>query len=180
MSALGDWNAETGCDPKLFKRMEGKDPISDDPHSLLRFAMGHRKCYLPLESNPEVFTHLLRNIGVSSLRFYDVLSIDSPDLLEFIPRPALALVLVFPTSLTYNEYTKKEESERATYSGCGEHEDVVWFKQTIHNACGLYAILHAVCNGEARQHIREWVHVFSPHVSGPSGLRRRRARFRSV
>ena len=27
------------------------------------------------------------------------------------------------------------------------------FKQTINNACGYYGLLHAVCNGEARNHI---------------------------
>lgn len=24
----------------------------------------------------------------------------------------------------------------------------MWFKQTINNACGLIALLHALCNGE--------------------------------
>jgi len=32
---------------------------------------------------------------------------------------------------------------------------VVWFKQTIGNACGLIALLHAVCNGSAREFIEE-------------------------
>ncbi|KAK5018710.1 ubiquitinyl hydrolase 1 [Cryomyces antarcticus] len=29
----------------------------------------------------------------------------------------------------------------------------MWFKQTINNACGLYSILHAICNGDARNFI---------------------------
>lgn len=32
---------------------------------------------------------------------------------------------------------------------------MVWFKQTIGNACGLIALLHAVCNGPAREFIEE-------------------------
>ena len=33
-------------------------------------------------------------------------------------------------------------------------EDVVWFKQTINNACGLYGLLHAVRNGGAGEHVQ--------------------------
>ncbi len=32
----------------------------------------------------------------------------------------------------------------------------IWHKQTINNACGLYGILHAVCNGDTRNGIRDW------------------------
>ncbi|KAL1739058.1 hypothetical protein HDZ31DRAFT_50003, partial [Schizophyllum fasciatum] len=34
--------------------------------------------------------------------------------------------------------------------GTGEEDDLIWYRQTIHNACGTYAILHAVSNGAAR------------------------------
>ena len=104
-----------------------------------------RKHYLPLESNPEVFTQLIHTLGVP-LEFCDVFSIDEPDLLAMIPRPVFALVLVFPTTEAYEKQCKLEEANRDEYTGCGEREDVIWFKQTIHNACGLYAILHAACN----------------------------------
>jgi ubiquitin carboxyl-terminal hydrolase L3 len=110
----------------------------------------YRKHYIPLESNPMVFTQLIHKLGVStSLAFHDVLSIDDPDLLAFIPRPALALVLVFPTSAAYEEYKAKEEISRDDYISSGEDERVMWYKQTINNACGLYGILHAVSNGDA-------------------------------
>ena len=116
--------------------------------------MGHRKSYIPLECNPELFTHFIHSLGVStSLAFQDVLSIDDSNLLAFIPRPALALILVFPTSPTYEEQKRHEEARKDCYEGSGEEEDAVWFKQTIYNACGLYGILHAVSNGEARKSI---------------------------
>ncbi len=38
------------------------------------------------------------------------------------------------------------------YTGTGD-EPVMWFKQTIGEACGTMALLHAVCNGEARKYI---------------------------
>lgn len=116
--------------------------------------MGYSKSYIPLECNPNLFTQLIHKLGVSSsLAFHDVLSIDDPDLLAFTPRPALALVLVFPTSTIYEEQKAREEASTEIYQGSGEGESVMWFKQTIHNACGLYGILHAVSNGEARKAI---------------------------
>ncbi|KAH8742427.1 hypothetical protein F5883DRAFT_349407, partial [Diaporthe sp. PMI_573] len=56
----------------------------------------YRKHFLPLESNLDVFNRLIRFLGSSHyLEFQDVVSLDDPNLL---PRPALALILVFPTT----------------------------------------------------------------------------------
>jgi ubiquitin carboxyl-terminal hydrolase L3 len=105
--------------------------------------------FIPLESNPDVFTELIHKLGVSkSLCFQDVLSLDDPDLLAFLPRPADALVLVFPTT---DAYKKRVSQISGALAGSGAEKDVVYFKQTINNACGLYALLHAVCNGDARK-----------------------------
>ena len=113
--------------------------------------MLYKKHFLPLESNPELFTDLIHQLGFSSdFGFHDVLSIDDPELLAFLPRPALALVLVFPTTTTYARHIKEEEDSLDEYAKSGSQEDVVWYKQTINNACGLYGILHAVSNGDAR------------------------------
>ncbi|KAF9007157.1 hypothetical protein BDQ17DRAFT_1351523 [Cyathus striatus] len=112
------------------------------------------KYYIPLESNPEVFTHLLRSLGVQSLSFTDVYSVDDPDLVSLIPRPVYALVFIFPdVTKEWQECMLKRENARDEYTGSGDGEDVIWFHQTIRNACGLYAILHSICNGDARAHI---------------------------
>ncbi|KAF2817322.1 ubiquitin carboxyl-terminal hydrolase [Mytilinidion resinicola] len=114
----------------------------------------YRKYFIPLESNPDVFTELIHELGVSpTLCFQDVLSLDDEELLTFVPRPALALVLLFSSSSTYETHVAADEAARQGYTGSGDDEDVIWFKQTIYNACGLYGILHAVCNGDARKHI---------------------------
>jgi ubiquitin carboxyl-terminal hydrolase L3 len=114
----------------------------------------HRKHFIPLESNPQVFTGLIHRLGVSrSLSFHDVLSLDDSELLSLVPRPVYALILVFPTSETYKQEKTEAENSRSTYTGYGPAEDVMFFKQTINNACGLYAILHAVSNGQARNFI---------------------------
>ena len=47
----------------------------------------------------------------------------------------------------------KEDSDKLVYSGSGLQEQVVWFRQTIGNSCGLMAVLHAAVNGSARDYI---------------------------
>jgi ubiquitin carboxyl-terminal hydrolase L3 len=115
----------------------------------------HRKYYIPLESNPEVFTKLIHALGVSpTLAFVDVLSLDDPDLIAMVPRPVLALVLAFPCAGDdYYKNLEEENRNREVYTGSGEGEDTIWYKQTIGNACGLYALLHSISNGPARDFI---------------------------
>lgn len=97
---------------------------------------------------------LVHQLGLSpSLQFHDVYSLTEPSLLAFLPRPALALLLVFPVTETYEAFRRKEDASREDYTASGAGEKVVWFKQTIRNACGLIGLLHAVTNGGAREQI---------------------------
>ncbi|EHY53075.1 ubiquitinyl hydrolase 1 [Exophiala dermatitidis] len=117
-----------------------------------------KKAFVPLENNPEVMTHLVRELGLSpSLQFHDVYSLTEPSLLAFLPRPALALLLVFPVTETYERNRVQEDSTRGPYTSKGNLDDeeggIVWFKQTIRNACGLIGLLHSVTNGAARDQI---------------------------
>lgn len=99
-------------------------------------------------------TSLVHELGLStSLQWHDVYSLTEPSLLEFLPRPALALLLVFPVTDTYEKFRVEEDSSKADYSGSGPDEPVVWFKQTIRNACGLIGLLHSITNGGATDHI---------------------------
>ncbi|KAI1254954.1 hypothetical protein MGN70_003016 [Eutypa lata] len=110
-----------------------------------------RPAFIPLEANPEVMTGLLRRLGLSSaLAMHDVYSITEPELLAFVPRPALALLLVFPVSAAYEAQRLAEDAGAPEYGGRGPAEPVLWFRQTIRNACGLMGLLHAVGNGPAR------------------------------
>ena len=114
------------------------------------------KAFVPLENNPEVMTSLVHELGLSpTLQFHDVYSLNEPSLLAFLPRPALALLLVFPVTSTYEKHRHDEDASKEHYNGSGEGEAVVWFKQTIRNACGLIGLLHSVTNGEARERIIE-------------------------
>lgn len=106
------------------------------------------------ENNPEVMTALVHRLGLSNtLGFHDVYSIDDPSLLEFVPRPAYALLLVFPVSDTYEIFRREEDADKTDYTGSGPDEEVIWYKQTIGNACGLIGVLHGVSNGTAREFI---------------------------
>lgn len=110
--------------------------------------------FIPLESDPEIFTSLISRLGVRSLEFHDILSLDLADLLPggdlALPGPVYAFILIFPTTQSYEAELKaakrRAHSEGTHYTGHGPKEPVIWFEQTIHNACGLYAILHAISN----------------------------------
>ncbi|KAM5437269.1 putative ubiquitinyl hydrolase 1 [Microsporum canis] len=112
------------------------------------------KTLVPLENNPEVMSHLIHELGVSpKLGFYDIYSIDDPDLLAFIPRPVYGLIFICP----HDVYVRTRESmgtdNMPEYTGSGPDEPVMWFRQTIKNTCGLMALIHCISNGEAREYI---------------------------
>ncbi|CAG1981284.1 unnamed protein product [Fusarium graminearum] len=112
--------------------------------------------FIPLEANPELMTTLIHKLGVSdALEIHDVYSLTEPEMLAFIPRPALALLLVFPISAVYESQRMAEDSLVDEYKGKGDTEPVLWWPQTIRNACGLMGLLHAVTNGNARNFIEE-------------------------
>lgn len=118
-----------------------------------------KKVFIPLENNPEVFTSLVHDLGLSpTISFHDVYSIDEPSLLSMVPRPAHALIFITPAPMYYavrKEDDIPQADDKFTYNGSGEQEPVLWFRQTIGNACGLYALIHAVANGEGRKFVQE-------------------------
>lgn len=108
------------------------------------------------ENNPEVMTSLIHELGMSpTVAFHDVYSLDDDSLLAFVPRPAYALLLVFPVNAAYESNRITEDSSRPVYSGSGPGEEVLWYKQTIANACGLIGLLHAASNGPVTEFIGE-------------------------
>lgn len=129
---------------------------SADTHSGNPDPASTAPAFIPLEANPELMSKLLHTLGLSpALQMHDVYSLEDQDLLAFIPQPALALLLVFPISATYESHRLAEDATAPEYEGKGEGEPVVWFKQTIRNACGLVGLLHATANGPAKNFIGE-------------------------
>lgn len=117
-----------------------------------------KKTFIPLENNPEVFTSLVHDLGLSpELEFSDVYSLDDPDLLAMVPRPALALIFITPAPPYYavrGADGTPSAKEGITYDKSGDEEPAMWFRQTIGHACGLIALLHAAANGEARKFVQ--------------------------
>jgi ubiquitin carboxyl-terminal hydrolase L3 len=115
-----------------------------------------KKLFKILENNPDVFNHLARDLGLDTdaLSFYDIYSLTDPDLLAFIPRPALALLVIIPLTPTWHEARTAEDRDKPEYEGKGDAEPVIWFKQTIGNACGSIGLVHCLLNSEASKHIQ--------------------------
>ncbi|KAI5242720.1 cysteine proteinase [Aureobasidium subglaciale] len=107
----------------------------------------YNKTFIPLESDPEIFTTLGHQLGLAdSVVFKELFSLDEP-----VDGKVLAYTLAFPTTPTYDA----ERAEDVIHKSLSpDGSDVVFLKQTIHNACGLYALLHAACNGGARNFIK--------------------------
>lgn len=106
--------------------------------------MTDSKLVIPLELNPQIFSDLAAKLGLSPvLQFHDVYSLTDPDLLAFLPQPVYAIILLFPLTGGYEDYRHQQDAELSGYTN---PEDVHWYKQTIGNGCGLYALLHALTN----------------------------------
>lgn len=96
----------------------------------------------PIENNPEVLNDLAHRLGLEQgLGFHDVYSLDDPDLLAFVPRPALALIMILPTGGGYERRRREADAGRGESDGLSER-DIVWYKQTIGNACGTVSRAH--------------------------------------
>ncbi|OTA94745.1 hypothetical protein M434DRAFT_249682 [Hypoxylon sp. CO27-5] len=114
-----------------------------------------RKKWVMLENNPDVMNQLAEKLGLSSdLSFYDVWSLDEPELLAHIPRPALALLVILPFTPAWDKDRQSEDAGKGDYEGHGPDEPVIWFKQTIGNACGSIGFLHCAINGPAAEYIK--------------------------
>ncbi|CAG8947830.1 unnamed protein product [Penicillium salamii] len=103
--------------------------------------MEYEKHFIPLESDPQIFTSLMHNLGVPQFyKFIDIWSLETDQLenIRFnIRNPVEALILILPDCPAYAEQRIENSISK---------EDILWLKQTINNACGLYAILHCICN----------------------------------
>jgi ubiquitin carboxyl-terminal hydrolase L3 len=103
-----------------------------------------QKHWLPLEANPDVLNRFLRQMGVANEQhsFVDVYGLD-PDLLSMVPKPVLAVLLLFPISSASEEARIAQD---AGFQAQSVPSDLYFLKQTVSNACGTIALMHAVGN----------------------------------
>lgn len=112
--------------------------------------------WVPLESNPELFTEWSSIMGLdtSQYAFHDIFGLD-PELLQMVPQPVQAVLLLFPLSEDAAKVRKEEDANVQEATAAEEQGQVMWFKQTIGNACGTIGLLHALANTEATASIRK-------------------------
>ncbi|KAH7925755.1 cysteine proteinase [Leucogyrophana mollusca] len=107
--------------------------------------------WIPLENNPEVLNAWANAAGLveTENQFCEVYGLD-PELLALVPRPVKAVVLLYPGNIdVIADKSKQEEEQIATGGQYPIDPSVIWVKQTISNACGTMAVLHALCNSGA-------------------------------
>jgi len=105
--------------------------------------------WIPLESNPELFNNWAHKVGLveSDSEFVDIYGLDD-DLLDLVPKPVKAVILLFPIRGKLEELRKAEEVEIEGKGQVPIDPTVFWIKQTISNACGTIGLLHALTNAQ--------------------------------
>ncbi|XP_056910771.1 ubiquitin carboxyl-terminal hydrolase isozyme L3 isoform X2 [Takifugu flavidus] len=94
-----------------------------------------------------LMTKYVTRLGVKpSWQFVDVYGLD-PELVNMVPRPVCAVLLLFPVTDTYEAF-KQEEEDRIKQQPQDLSPDVYFIKQTISNACGTIGLLHAMGNNQ--------------------------------
>jgi ubiquitin carboxyl-terminal hydrolase L3 len=76
------------------------------------------------------------SLGMSKeYEFVDLYSLTDTDLLSFVPRPALALLFIYPHTSAAQEWHTQDKLKAEDYDGpvSGAEEPVVWFRQTVIN-----------------------------------------------
>ena len=91
-----------------------------------------------MESDPEIFTNYMASMGLPPVWVFSELFGFEEELLGFIPRPCVALIL-------NAEYKSKRV---ARPQGSLDTQCAYYMKQTyeLDNACGVIACLHAIYN----------------------------------
>lgn len=111
-----------------------------------------RMKWVPLESNPELFSSWCSSMGLdtSKYAFHDIYGPDA-ELLAMVPQPVAAVLLLFPITPSMEQL---RQAENATAQPSPSDSDILWFKQTIGNACGTIGLLHALANSSASTAIK--------------------------
>lgn len=100
--------------------------------------------WLPMESNPEVMTGFLREVGLNADTYIvqDVLSVEEWAQ-EMLGQPVLGLIFLYEINELQKDY---ERAEAATLEKNKVTENVFFMKQYAKNACGTIALFHVVLN----------------------------------
>uniref|UniRef100_A0A1I8G944 Ubiquitin carboxyl-terminal hydrolase n=1 Tax=Macrostomum lignano TaxID=282301 RepID=A0A1I8G944_9PLAT len=103
------------------------------PRSILFYS------FFPLHFFKQVLNKYAHSLGLSTQwNFMDVFSLDK-ELLDMLPKPVACLLFIYPI-------TDKSEAAPIGEKLPASTEGVYFMKQTVSNACGTVALLHAIAN----------------------------------
>jgi len=81
----------------------------------------------------------------SQAQFSDIYGLD-PELLSMVPKPAKAVILLFPIQDTLEAKRKEDDETRKKDDQHPIDPTMIYIVQTIRNACGAIGLLHALIN----------------------------------
>ncbi|OXU24718.1 hypothetical protein TSAR_008378 [Trichomalopsis sarcophagae] len=111
--------------------------------------------WVPLESNPEVMTKFIHKLGVpTKWELVDVYGLE-PELLAVLPKPVVALILLYPISPKTEDF--KNELEKKEKDSGANNNKVYHLIQYVSNACGTVALIHSVANNLNRIELEDGV-----------------------
>lgn len=111
---------------------------------------------VPMESNPEIMNKYLHKLGVSEeWRMVDVMGLEG-EALSWVPRPVLAVILLFPLSETYETHRRQQETELLG-QGHKPPQGLFHLKQVLSNICGTVALVHSIANNEHHINIADGI-----------------------
>lgn len=88
--------------------------------------------WVPLESNPELYTAWSQSMGLdtSKYAFVDVYGLDD-DLLAMVPQPVEAVLCLFPITKENEAVMRDEDDKVEHFVGPEKDGQLFWFKQTV-------------------------------------------------
>lgn len=109
---------------------------------------------LPMESNPETMSKYLHYLGVSDKwRMVDVIGLEG-EALSWVPRPVLAVILLFPMSEAYEKHRTTQEIELQKKKE-QTPVDIFHLKQVMSDICGTVALVHSIANNTHKIDLKE-------------------------
>ncbi|KAF8639325.1 hypothetical protein AX17_001573 [Amanita inopinata Kibby_2008] len=103
--------------------------------------------WIPLESNPDVFNAWAEKAGLvtSQACFHEMFGLED-QALDMVPQPVKAIILLFPLDPKTEAQHKADDELIAKEGQPSVDKTIMWIQQTIDNACGTMALLHALAN----------------------------------
>ncbi|KAJ9359498.1 ubiquitin carboxyl-terminal hydrolase [Paecilomyces variotii] len=142
----------SGLDERIYPK-DPLVPISDE-------VKDRWNGFCEIESEPALFSVMLREFGVSGIKVQEVISLDE-EIIASLHKPVYGLIFLFRW--------REEEADKQEAS-C---PDGLWFaNQTTHNACASVALLNIVNNidsldlGEKLQRFKDFTMDFTPALRG--------------